>query len=257
MSDQTHELRGLGEIVRWVDQQRADNKPETISLNGRDYIQQGGYDSLKWVEQEPILANVHHFGTLTGLVGWAKHNADDHDLELAYFEVGDRGNTVLLCLPAVGDRRRAATVALAESEGRREGGMNCGVGHAIKVLMVNYEENSDRDELIALLSKISFSEGIEVSDDGVSQEVVVRENAAMVNRASSRPLWDLIPRTTFPEVAQPVYRYVLRLSKGDGTGNVSLTEMQTGLEGLEAASNVAAKVREIQSGVGLDLPVFA
>lgn len=92
------------------------------------------------------------------------------------------------------------------------------------------------DHLLGLLSNISFTEGMEVKDNGVGQEVKVKSGVSMSSMEKVKPRVELQPFRTFLEVEQPASEFVVRLDKARGVG---LFEADGGIWKLEAKRNIA------------------
>jgi hypothetical protein len=102
-----------------------------------------------------------------------------------------------------------------------------------------------KQRMVAHVSSIRGEEVISNLDDGISQTVVVEDKLTnRKNRSEFTPILELQPYRTFPEVDQPVSRFLLRMKKnGDKTPLVALFEADGGLWVSKACANVAAYLR--------------
>lgn len=100
-------------------------------------------------------------------------------------------------------------------------------------------------ELVKLLGSITEQNSAQVSDDGFSQNVVVRKGIALKDNKTINPIVKLKPYRTFAEIDQPESEFLLRLS--DGT-NVALYEADGGAWKLEARKRIADYLREALDG---------
>lgn len=100
-------------------------------------------------------------------------------------------------------------------------------------------------ELVKLLGSITEQNSAQVSDDGFSQNVVVRKGIALKDNRTINPIVKLKPYRTFAEIDQPESEFLLRLSDG---ANVALYEADGGAWKLEARKRIADYLREALDG---------
>ena len=100
-------------------------------------------------------------------------------------------------------------------------------------------------ELVKLLGSITEQNSAQVSDDGFSQNVVVRKGIALKDNKTINPIVKLKPYRTFAEIDQPESEFLLRLSDG---ANVALYEADGGAWKLEARKRIADYLREALNG---------
>ena len=100
-------------------------------------------------------------------------------------------------------------------------------------------------ELVKLLGSITEQSSAQVSDDGFSQNVVVRKGIALKDNRTINPSVKLKPYRTFAEIDQPESEFLLRLSDG---ANVALYEADGGAWKLEARKRIADYLREALDG---------
>ena len=100
-------------------------------------------------------------------------------------------------------------------------------------------------ELVKLLGSITEQSSAQVSDDGFSQNVVVRKGIALKDNKTINPIVKLKPYRTFAEIDQPESEFLLRLSDG---ANVALYEADGGAWKLEARKRIADYLREALNG---------
>lgn len=100
-------------------------------------------------------------------------------------------------------------------------------------------------ELVKLLGSITEQSSAQVSDDGFSQNVVVRKGIALKDNRTINPIVKLKPYRTFAEIDQPESEFLLRLSDG---ANVALYEADGGAWKLEARKRIADYLREALDG---------
>lgn len=78
-------------------------------------------------------------------------------------------------------------------------------------LQSRFVRDSESETLLNLVSKISGGKTTENYDNGISQEVTVKAGVTLVERLSVKPIWNLKPFKTFPEIEPVAIPYVLRL----------------------------------------------
>lgn len=112
-------------------------------------------------------------------------------------------------------------------------------------LKSKFVQTSELLELVKLLGSITEQNSAQVSDDGFSQNVVVRKGIALKGNKTINPIVKLKPYRTFAEIDQPESEFLLRLSDG---ANVALYEADGGAWKLEARKRIADYLREALSG---------
>lgn len=112
-------------------------------------------------------------------------------------------------------------------------------------LKSKFVQTSELLELVKLLGSITEQNSAQVSDDGFSQNVVVRKGIALKDNKTINPIVKLKPYRTFAEIDQPESEFLLRLSDG---ANVALYEADGGAWKLEARKRIADYLREALSG---------
>ena len=112
-------------------------------------------------------------------------------------------------------------------------------------LKSKFVQTSELLELVKLLGSITEHNSAQVSDDGFSQNVVVRKGIALKDNKTINPIVKLKPYRTFAEIDQPESEFLLRLSDG---ANVALYEADGGAWKLEARKRIADYLREALDG---------
>lgn len=207
-------------------------KPETIEINGRTYCTKSLNRYDKPDKAEPITAT-----TLTSLVDYIKesrHELRDHMIIQVVSATNVRLYSGLL---AERDRETLFEVnaLLPQFEYGREYEQE-----AFLVSMQScFAPGSDREVVTILASNIVNTQQATYSDDGISQQAVIRtgittkENAAVPNPVK------LIPYRTFLEVEQPESEFVFRVREGrDGAPVFKLVAADGGLWKSQAVDNV-------------------
>jgi hypothetical protein len=81
-------------------------------------------------------------------------------------------------------------------------------------LMSKFAPSPDRDLLLKLTSVVTDDSAATTSDNGVSQTVAVKKGVAFVESETLKPIWQLRPFRTFPEIEQPLVPFLFRVHKG-------------------------------------------
>ena len=116
-------------------------------------------------------------------------------------------------------------------------------------LKSKFVETPELLDLVKLLGSITEENSATASDDGFTQNVVVRKGIAMKENKTVKPIVKLKPYRTFNEVSQPESEFLLRLSEG---GYVSLYEADGGAWKLQARKNVAEYLKNALSDLITD-----
>jgi hypothetical protein len=152
--------------------------------------------------------------------------ADYHTLpevpDEAFFVV-DLDGTVCLYLPP--HKRTKARTCLARCTVPTPGGLTqCGgkedryrampAEHMIPRLLTQFEDNADRQALLALLGNVTNGTTHTYTDDGVTQTVATRRGLRMAEMTQLPSPLTLQPKATYPELAPVEQQYVLRAQGG-------------------------------------------
>jgi hypothetical protein len=117
---------------------------------------------------------------------------------------------------------------------------------AIVGLMSLCTNAGDRDAVLELLKKVT-REGMEIREDsGLSQNVTIKDGIRTVERATTPNPVMLAPFRVFPEVAQPVSPFVLRL-RGEPSIQVALRTADGGAWKAPAAESIAVALERMLS----------
>lgn len=115
------------------------------------------------------------------------------------------------------------------------------------LLKSKFVQTSELTELVKMLGSITEENSTTTSDDGFTQNVVVRKGIAMKQNKAINPIVKLKPYRTFNEVDQPESEFLIRLSDG---GRVALYEADGGAWALQARKNVAKYLSEKLADLG-------
>jgi hypothetical protein len=99
-------------------------------------------------------------------------------------------------------------------------------------------DSNQRQAVIDALKAVKIENAGIHEDDGISQQVTAMVGASLVKTASIPNPIALAPFRTFPEVAQPLSLFVLRLRDGNGGPEVLLKQADGSRWMVEAAANI-------------------
>lgn len=120
---------------------------------------------------------------------------------------------------------------------------------AAVALQTRFQDGSDRDYCLQLLSNITTGAKVPYNDTGVATTVVTQKGVAPQQNQTIKPLVRLRPYRTFQEVKQPESLFLIRIDER----GITFTEADGGMWRLEARKTVlayliASLADEIESG---------
>lgn len=224
-------------------------RPETIAVDGRNYAAgSGGLKPL--LEPVPEVVAVH---TLTGLAAYIQ----DHPADLFSFSdmmlIVDSPTRVSLVSHAFGPFEQRRTFALATTQHDEfPFGRFLAQEEFVIALLSRFEQTEMTAQILKVVGNLALDASVKVEDDGVTQQVEVKQGVRKLSATIENPV-TLNPYRTFIEVKQPDCKLVLRIKKDkDGvTPQCALFEADGGLWKTAAASNVADWLRDNVPGVSV------
>lgn len=126
-----------------------------------------------------------------------------------------------------------------------------GQQEAIIELRSRFIPSEDSKYLLGLISRINNDEGVQSTDNGVSQTVTAKKGVSLMSTEQVKARISLRPFRTFREVEQPESEFILRL---DDNARVGLFEADGGVWKIEAKESIASYLRaelqdEIEKGL--------
>lgn len=120
---------------------------------------------------------------------------------------------------------------------------------AAVALQTRFQEGSDRDYCLQLLSNITTGAKVTYNDIGVATTVIMQKGVALQQNQTIKPLVKLRPYRTFQEVEQPEGLFLIRIDER----GITFTEADGGMWKLTARKTVAeylkaALAAEIENG---------
>lgn len=209
--------------------------PHLVEEYGRVYS-----DKSLSVIQQPACSTLE-FHTLDGLINTIKREYEDFDRYLL-IDVYDESTVVVYSsLHTFSDRKREKPYVCNADV--IDIPLNRPVDYETMMITLKskFVETPELLELVKLLGSITEENSATASDDGFTQNVVVRKGIALKENKPVKPIVKLKPYRTFNEVDQPESDFLVRLSEG---GYVSLYMADGGAWMLEARKNVAKYLKE-------------
>lgn len=124
-------------------------------------------------------------------------------------------------------------------------------------LQSKFIETSARENILKLISNIT-DENIKIStDDGTSQEVVVKSGISLSEKEKVEHRISLKPYRTFLEVNQPESDFIFRIKKSDDKMLFSLFEADGGAWKNEAMLNIKEYLEKQLKELNINIPVIA
>lgn len=199
--------------------------PQVLKVHGREELAMPdgkGNWSLAGLDKPEILAASVILGTLEGFVGYVKDNRDGLDLGKHIAHVVSPSRVELLGpvgpapfhqrpVPAVADLSRFT--AGADGSGFAFGQWK-DVESFVIGLQAHFVQTPERDAVLKLVGSTKDEAVRQTDDDGVTQSVVARQGAVLVEEVKVPNPVLLRPFRTFREVEQPEGRFILRLRSG-------------------------------------------
>lgn len=211
-------------------------KPEMLELNGRQYCTKNLIRYDKPDMAEPIKAT-----TLTALVDYIKECP--HELREHMIIQVVSPTKVLLYSGLLEERDRETLFEVNAMLPFFEYGREYGQEAFIIAMQSCFEHNEDRDAVTFLASNIVNTQKTSFSDNGISQQAVVKTGIAAKENAMVPNPVNLIPYRTFLEVDQPESAFVLRLNENrEGAPVFKLVEADGGRWKAEAMDSVYAYI---------------
>lgn len=220
---------------------------KTYEIGGKTYSD----NNLHLVEEEKCYRRCLEFGSLDAIVKMVRAELVDYTdgTEPIFIRVIDHKNVEVFTRPDERENRVYPYSAKCTDADFHEGWRD--QQSAIIELRSRFLPTDDANYLLGLISRINNEEGVQSTDNGVSQVVTAKKGASLMATEQVKPRLSLMPFRTFREVPQPESEFILRLDDG---GRVGLFEADGGIWKIEAKANIAeylntALAGEVKSGV--------
>lgn len=192
---------------------------QTTTIDGYVYAkdEKEGLKKICLEDSKPVIPDCIAVSSLEGLVNWIKNEIFVPN-ETLFVEVTDY-NTVI-CRTNRGLVREGETSTFFKTYANnnlfREGFRNYET--AMIELRSKYQHTDDIDYLLGLLSSMTMENSVKSDDNGLTQQVTVKEGIALVKNETVRPIVKLKPYRTFYEVEQPESEFLVRINKDGDIG---------------------------------------
>lgn len=213
-------------------------EPKQIEINGRKYCTKSLTRYDKPDKAEPIRAT-----TLTSLVDYIKENR--HELRERMIIQVISPTEVQLYSSLLNERDREMLFEVNAVLPRFEYGREYDQEAFLVSMQACFRSNEDREAVAFLASNIVNTQQATFSDDGVTQQAVVKTGITTKENAFVPNPVTLIPYRTFLEVEQPESKFVYRISEGmKGAPMFKLVAADGGLWKNQAMENVKRYLME-------------
>ena len=184
-------------------------KPETIEINGRTYCNKNltRYD-------KPELADPIKATTLTSLIDYIKESRDELRERMIIQVVS--ATEVRLYSGLLEERQREELFVVNALLPRFDFGQQYDQESFLVSLQACFRKSDDREAVAILASNIVNTQQQTFSDDGVTQQAVIKTGITTKEQALVPNPVRLIPYRTFLEVEQPASDFIFRISEGRG-----------------------------------------
>lgn len=218
-------------------------KPEVLEINGRTYCTKNMNRYDKADMADPIKAT-----TLTSLVDYIKQRRDELREHMIIQVVS--ATEVRMYSGLLDERDREELFVVNALLPRFEFGQQYDQESFIVSLQSCFQNNGDREAVAMLASNIVNNQQQEYSDDGITQQAVIKTGITTKQAALVPNPVHLVPYRTFLEVEQPASDFVFRISEGRGGEPVfKLVAADGGLWKAEAVDNIKKYLEDALDGI--------
>ncbi len=213
-------------------------KPETIEINGRIYCTKDlrRYDSAD--KAEPIKAT-----TLTSLVDYIKESREELRDRMIIQVIS--ATKVLLYSGLLPERDRETLFEVDALLPSFEYGREYEQEAFLISMQSCFAPSEDREAVTILASNIVNTQQATFSDDGISQQAVIKTGITTKDNALVPNPVKLIPYRTFLEVQQPTSEFIFRIGEGrGGAPTFKLVAADGGLWKSQAVENIKKYIAE-------------
>ena len=198
--------------------------------------------STLW-QADPIKAT-----TLTSLVDYIKQRRDELREHMIIQVVS--ATEVRMYSGLLDERDREELFVVNALLPRFEFGQQYDQESFIVSLQSCFQNNGDREAVAMLASNIVNNQQQEYSDDGITQQAVIKTGITTKQAALVPNPVHLVPYRTFLEVEQPASDFVFRISEGRGGEPVfKLVAADGGLWKAEAVDNIKKYLEDALDGI--------
>ena len=232
-------MEGIKEAIAYLaDLAVKAEHPEVITIAGKEYCTKNLTRYDKPPKAAPIKAT-----TLTSLVDYIKESR--HELRERMIIQVISPTEVELYSELLDERDREYLFEVNALLPRFEYGKEYDQESFLVAMQSCFDHNDDRDAVAFLASNIVNTQQATFSDDGVTQQAVVKTGITTKEKAFVPNPVTLIPYRTFLEVEQPASKFVYRVREGAGGAPLfKLVAADGGVWKAEAMENVKVYLME-------------
>lgn len=223
-----------GDVVDKIEE--LTKKTQLHEVDGKTY----SFSNMRRVHYDPVPSPLE-ISTLTGLADYLANGIDEHEKKKLFIGVLSHGRVALYRYL---NKETMQRHMFANVEALQMAPFDYGqwIDHEsfLIALRSRFKDSEDKKTLLGFLSRLVIGESIENTDDGVSQQVVVRKTNTgnLKERKDAPSLVTLTPYRTFLEVDQPKSGFTFRLRTSDTQALCALFEADGGAWRLDATKNV-------------------
>lgn len=209
-------------------------KPEVMEINGKTYCTK----NLTRYDEEPMAKPIEAT-TLTSLVDYIRESRSELRDRMIIQVVSE--SKVELYSGLTKERKREMLFVADALLPSFSFGREYDQESFLISLQSCFMESEDRTAVATVAANITDQQNEQYSDDGVTQQVVIKSGVARKDNAVVPNPVNLIPYRTFLEVVQPASDFIFRIKKNDGSApTFKLVAADGGLWKSEAVANIKA-----------------
>ena len=225
-------MEGLKEAIEFIANLATDAEvPQTIDIYGKEYSKERLYRVDEVDMAVPIMAT-----TLTSLVDYIKECAEELHKKMILQVEGPR--EVRLFSTLLDERKRETLFKVEAMLPSFEYGREYGQEAFLVALQSCFAPSEHREAVAVLTSNIVNTQSATYSDDGISQQAVMKTGITSKEPVLVPNPVTLTPYRTFSEVEQPASSFVFRIGESRGEPAFKLVEADGGRWKSEAVRNV-------------------
>lgn len=233
-------MEGIKQAIEYIAKLAVEaEKPEQIEINGRKYCTKNltRYD-------RPDMAEAIKATTLTSLIDYVKELREEMGGRHMIIQIVS-ATKVLLYSGLMEERDRETLFEVNALLPQFEYGREYDQESFLVSMQSCFKESDDREAVTILASNIVNTQEATFSDNGVTQQAVMKTGITTKDNVLVPNPVHLIPYRTFLEVEQPGSDFVFRVSEGrGGAPTFKLVAADGGLWKSQAVANVKAYLME-------------
>lgn len=199
-------------------------------------------DGSEWEQLKEELVEKLEVFTLTAIKDYLEKNPDGLNLEKTMVHVTGPTSVKVISTPFGGYRQRDTYMHATAIIPQHMFGQRVSPDQFVPWLQSCFCENGDLKALLQISGNLVDTSEVHLQDDGVSQDVTIRQGAARKSAVEVPSPAVLMPFSTFVEINQPPRKFVFRL--GSQPLTCSLIEADGGAWKIAAISEIAAWLGE-------------